>query len=141
MKKFNIKEWQNKYIKTPINEAAAMRVEVEEPFNFQKHKNAANAFEIKADPITIISVDGIVSEEVTELDIQFSNGDQIDYYYKYGASMGGSGDPIQECTIYMYRKKIKIPSNILERIIGSTGTIVGDLGVLYTKYYKANLGY
>ena len=138
MKKFNIKEWQNKYIKTPINEAAAMRVEVEEPFNFQKHKNAANAFEIKANPITIISVDGIVSEEVTELDILFSNKDKVEYYYKYGASMGGSGDPIQECTITLKGKKISIAANILERMIGSTGTIVGDLGLIYSKWYKAN---
>ena len=138
MKKFNIKEWQNKYIKTPINEAAAMRVEVEEPFNFQKHKNAANAFEIKADPITVKSVDGIVSEQVTELDILFSNKDKVEYYYKYGASMGGSGDPIQECTITLKGKKIPIAANILERMIGSTGTIVGDLGLIYSKWYKAN---
>jgi hypothetical protein len=134
MKRFNIKEWQSKH----INEAADMRVEVEEPFNFQKHKNAADAFEIKANPITIISVDGIVSEQVTELDIQFSNGDQIDYYYKYGASMGGSGDPTQECTITLKGKKIPIASNILERMIGSTGTIVGDLGLIYSKWHKAN---
>ena len=134
MKKFNITEWQNKH----LNEAANMRVEVEEPFNFQKHKNAADAFEIKANPITIISVDGIVSEEVTELTIQFSNKDKMDYYYKYGASMGGSGDTTQECTIYMKGKKIPIASNILEKMIGSTGTIVGDLGLIYSKYYKAN---
>ena len=139
MKKFNIKEWQNKYIKTPINEAAAMRVEVEEPFNFQKHKNAANAFEIKANPITIISVDGIVSEQVTELDILFSNKDKVDYLYEYSAGMGGqSATPTAECTIYMKGNKVKVDKYELEQVMGQTGTIVGDLGVLYTKYHKAN---
>jgi hypothetical protein len=134
MKKFNIKEWQTKH----LNEAANMRVEVEEPFNFQKHKNAANAFEIKANPVTIISVDGIVSEEETELTIQFSNKDKLEYYYKYGASMGGSGDPTQECTIYLKGNKVKVDKYELGQVIGQTGTIVGDLGVLYTNYYKAN---
>ena len=137
MKKFNIKEWQSKH----INEAANVgwRVDaVEEPFSNSEEKSAAHMFEIKANPITIISVDGFISEEETELTIQFSNKDKMDYYYKYGASMGGSGDPTQECTIYMKGKKISIASNILEKMIGSTGTIVGDLGTLYTDYYKAN---
>ena len=135
MKKFNIKEWQSKH----LNEAAAMRVEVEEPFNFQKHKNAANAFEIKINPITIISVDGIVSEEVTELTIQFSNKDKMDYFYEYSAGQGSqSARPTQECTIYMRGNKIKVDKYELNNILGSTGTIIGDLGALYIGYYKAN---
>mgnify|MGYP003133032253 CR=1 FL=1 len=136
MKKFNIKEWQTKH----LNEAAKAnwRTDVEEPFSNSEEKSAAHMFEIKANPITIISVDGFISEEETELTIQFSNKDKMDYYYKYGASMGGSGDPNQKCTIYMKGNKIDVDKYELKNILGSTGTIVGDLGTLYTDYYKAN---
>ena len=38
----------------------------------------------------------------------------------------------------MKGNKVKVDKYELEQVMGQTGTIVGDLGVLYTNYYKAN---
>ena len=110
-----------------INEAVAMSLQVEEPFNFQKHKNAANAFEIKADPITVKSVDGIVAEDKTDVLITFSNNDNIGYVYRFD----GFKVTRQKCTATVKGKKKSLAGSAVERVMGQTGTVVGDLCLLY----------
>jgi hypothetical protein len=115
-----------------ISEAARFDVDVEEPFSERDEKKAISKFKIVAQPITILEVEGDIGENETAVEINFSNGDVLQYTY----SARNNRSP--------YKLKIMSGNNGSDLdfsdevgdYLGSTGSVLGDLGLLY-KAFKA----
>jgi hypothetical protein len=115
-------------MESALNEAVKLSLDVEEPFNDKEEKKAAAKYKWvpKASPITISKVEGEISEDMTDVMIQFSNGDEI--YYRWDASARSS-------EIVTYNDdSYKVSDDAMDIIFGSTSTIVGDVSLLYSKF-------
>lgn len=126
---------ESKFIKQ-INEAAKWDVDVNEPYNDKDEKKFISSFKIKFDPITVANVEGQIDEDHTDLRIDFSNGDEI--YLQ----MSFNGQP--SCVItkasYPWGDNSKEDvTKYLERFMGSSGTVTGDLCILYKHYIEGKL--
>jgi len=116
-----------------ISEAAKFDVDVEEPFSERDEKKAISKFKIVAQPITILEVEGEIGEDGTNIEINFSNGDIL--LYKWTQRNGG-GSPYKLKIISGNNGSDLNFSDEVEDYLGSTGSVIGDLGLLY-KAFKA----
>lgn len=121
-----------------INEGKfSFGVNVEEPFEEKREKMMAQSFTIKLDPITIVGASGNISDDITDVTIQFSNGDQLVYFNHSAPNSSGrreltltrSDDPSVE----------KHLDNELDNYMGSTTTVIGDLCLIYRDYIQGKI--
>jgi cytochrome b involved in lipid metabolism len=110
-----------------INESVTWEIEVEDPYSDRDEKKAANSIKIVADPITVVDVSGLISEDEIDAEIQFSNGDMISYDYRFRNNSSGNA------WITINGKEIPV-TKYLDKYMGSTGTVVGDLGLIYKDF-------
>lgn len=111
-----------------VNEAVKLSLDVEEPFSDKEEKKAAAKYKWvpKASPITISKVEGEITEDGTDITIQFSNGDEI--YYRWDASR-------KSAEIVTYNDdSYKVDEDVLDIVFGSTSTVVGDVALVYSKF-------
>ena len=160
MKKFNIKEWQDKYNKKRINEidefdflappesagsaepvqsqlppenTGKFSVDVQEPFDVSKEQSSFDEFkkEFKPiPPITMVEVEGFISDAEIELDIIFSNGDKIFFYYDTDGF-----NFTKEAKITIDGNTTELDHSTIEDYLGSTSSVIGDLGLMYTEEF------
>ena len=118
-----------------INEAASWGVEVEEPFSDKNEKKAQDKFVIKMDPIKVAGSSGFISENESEVNVQLTNGHEL--YYTWTQSMGNSSEmTITNATHEEHTVDIKT----LNDYLGSTGTVVGDMLLIYRNFYFKGRG-
>lgn len=129
-----------KYVKlfeNYLNEAkTSWGVRVSSPYSNKDEKKAAMKFVIN-DPITVVGVSGEIDENDTNLSVQFSNADQVDYTYTYDVM-----EDTKEMTIYEDGRPngYEVPLEIINTYFGSTGTLVGDICLIYRKYMEDVFG-
>jgi len=108
-----------------ISEAASFDVLVNEPFNIKDEKKAQKQFKIEAKPITMVDADGEITEDMTDVTVVFSNGDSASYTWEqnFGNSSNMVISPKDSSEIDV--------TNQIESYLGSTGTVIGDIGLIY----------
>jgi hypothetical protein len=125
------------YVNEPeLNEAAKWDVEVEEPFSKKDEKKAQDKFIIKIDPIKVASSEGIISENESEVNVQLTNGWQLHYSWTQYQMRNSSDMTITNAT----HEEHKVSQKELDDYIGSTGTVIGDMLLIYREYYFRNQG-
>jgi len=108
-----------------INEATTFDVNVQEPFDKKDEQRAQKQFKIDAKPITMVDADGDIGEDTTDVTVVFSNGDTASYTWEQGFGdsntmvISPKGDSDVDIT------------NQIENYLGSTGTVIGDIGLIY----------
>tara|TARA_Y100000389_G_C17457776_1_gene519372 strand:- start:169 stop:804 length:636 start_codon:yes stop_codon:yes gene_type:complete len=115
-------------MESALYEAVKVSLDIEEPFDIKEEKKAATKYKWvpKASPITISKVEGGIFGDVTDVTIQFSNGDEI--YYRWEESKRSS-------EIVTYNDdSYKVSEDVMDIIFGSTSTIVGDVALIYSKF-------
>ncbi len=113
-----------------LNEAASWGVDVQEPFSKRDEQKSQNKFIIKIDPIKVVGSSGIISEDETDVTVQLSNGCQI--HYTYAQNLGYNA----EMTIIgANREEHNVNPKELNDYLGSTGTVVGDMLLVYREFY------
>lgn len=120
-----------------LNEAkTSWGVRVSSPYSNKDEKKAAMKFVIN-DPITVVGVSGEIDENDTNLSVQFSNADQVDYTYTYDVM-----EDTKEMTIYEDGRPngYEVPLEIINTYFGSTGTLVGDICLIYRKWTEEVFG-
>jgi len=119
-----------------LNEAkTSWGVKVSSPYSNKDEKKAAMKFVLN-DPITVVGVSGEIGEDTTQLEIQFSNGDRVVYEYYFDI-----GQDDKDMSIYSgHLGEYEVPLEIINTYFGSTGTLVGDLCLLYRKYMEDVFG-
>lgn len=125
-----------------VNEAITWDVDTNEPHNDKKENAYARSFRIDFDPITVKGVEGQIDEDYTELEIDFSNGDKIylvnDYRNNYKKFPFNKGE--SNCVITKSNDKSEVDVTIYwDRFMGSSGTVTGDLCILYKYYIEGKL--
>jgi hypothetical protein len=112
-----------------LNEAVKFNVEVEEPFVTKNEKKASAQFKIVTQPITIVDVNGEILEDSTDVEISFSNGDKAEFEWlqNFGKSSTMVITPNGGTAVDI--------SNKIDDYLGSTGTVIGDISLMY-KYWK-----
>jgi len=111
-----------------INESAesvneSWRVDVIGDLSNEKEEIAEiRGFKVVLEPVTVVNTTGIISEDKTDLTIDFSNGDRL--IYKVG--FGGYG----KATLHKSDESYDV-SDRLPKYVGSTGTVTGDLLIMY----------
>jgi hypothetical protein len=111
-----------------LYEAASWGVDVSSPYSERDEKASMKKFKITVDPIVIVGVSGQIDEDHTEISIQFSNGYEIHYSYD------AMGDEAIITKSDDNSVNIDI-SKHLDSYYGSTGTVVGDIALMYHHYY------
>jgi hypothetical protein len=107
-------------------------VDTNEPYNGKDEKKYATSFKISLDPITVTNVVGQIDEDYTDLGIDFSNGDKIYLQMSFNGQ--------SSCIITKASDKSKEDvTKYLERFMGSSGTVTGDLCILYKYYIEGKL--
>ena len=108
-----------------LNEAASFDVLVNEPFDIKDEKKAQKQFKIDAKPITMVDADGEITEDMTDVTVVFSNGDSASYTWEqnFGNSSNMVISPKGSSDIDV--------TNQIENYLGSTGTVIGDIGLIY----------
>jgi hypothetical protein len=107
-------------------------VDTNEPYNDKDEKKYATSFKISFDPITVTNVVGQIDEDYTDLGIDFSNGDKIYLQMSFNGQ--------SSCIITKASDKSKEDvTKYLERFMGSSGTVTGDLCILYKYYIEGKL--
>jgi len=116
-----------------LDESTSIDISVENPYDPKKEKAAANKFKYTSTPVTIDSVFGDIGDTETELDFKASNGDLIHYEF-----LGGSKWLL---TIKSYERDYtaKIRTDVIEDYLGSTGTVIGDLLLLYNEFLDGQM--
>ena len=109
-----------------LNEAIKWEVDVIEPYSEKDEKKAAS-FKIVLDPITIKEVTGQIDDDYTELNIEYSNGDELYYENSF------NGQTSIELTKGVDKTQVDL-TKYFDRYAGSTGTVVGDVSILYRDY-------
>ena len=109
-----------------LNEAIKWEVDVIEPYSEKDEKKAAS-FKIVLDPITIKEVTGQIDDDYTELNIEYSNGDELYYENSF------NGQTSIELTKGVDKTQVDL-TKYFDRYAGSTGTVVGDMSILYRDY-------
>lgn len=119
-----------------LNEAkTSWGVKVSSPYSNKDEKKAAMKFVLN-DPITVVDVSGEIGDVTTNLEIQFSNGDRVVYEYYFDI-----GQDDKDMSIYSgHLGEYEVPLEIINTYFGSTGTLVGDLCLLYKKYMEDVFG-
>tara|TARA_R110001592_G_scaffold120545_3_gene325002 strand:- start:80805 stop:81203 length:399 start_codon:yes stop_codon:yes gene_type:complete len=122
-----------------LNEAkTSWGVRVSSPYSNKDEKKAAMKFVIN-EPITVVGVSGEIDENNTDLTVQYSNADQVNYTYTYDVM-----EDIKELTIYESGNYpyngYDVPLEIINTYFGSTGTLVGDICLIYRKYMEDVFG-
>jgi len=119
-----------------LNEAkTSWGVKVSSPYSNKDEKKAAMKFVLN-DPITVVDVSGEIGEDTTQLEIYFSNGDRVVYEYYFDI-----GQDNKDMSIYTsHLGEYEVPLEIINTYFGSTGTLVGDLCLLYRKYMEDVFG-
>ena len=119
-----------------LNEAkTSWGVKVSSPYSNKDEKKAAMKFVLN-DPITVVDVSGEIGDVTTNLEIQFSNGDRVVYEYYFDI-----GQDDKDMSIYSgHLGEYEVPLEIINTYFGSTGTLVGDLCLLYRKYMEDVFG-
>jgi len=119
-----------KLFESYLTEAAKWDVNTNDPYNERNEKKFASTFKIKFNPITVKDVAGQIDEDYTDLTITFSNDDSIYLQYSFNGQ--------ENCRITKAHDNSKIDvTKYLDKFIGSSGTVTGDLCILY-KYYIEN---
>ena len=129
------------YVNEPeLNEAAKWDVEVEEPFSNKDEKKAQDKFVIKMDPIKVAYSSGIISENESEVSVSLTNGHEL--YYIWDQPIGNMKNiPSAEMTITnATHEEHKVSQKELDDYLGSTGTVVGDMLLIYREFYFRNQG-
>ena len=110
-----------------LNEAISFNADVQEPFEIKDEKKAQKQFKIIAEPITMVSVDGDIDEGMADVTIFFSNRDSISRVWEQ--------TPVKANTnsiVISPRDSSDIDVTLhTDKYVGSTGTVVGDLGLIY----------
>lgn len=118
-----------------VNESTSFNVEVnaDEPYDINKEKSAASKFKFNSTPVTIDSVLGDIGDSRTELFIKSSNGDLIRYEFIDGKKW--------LLTIKSYDRDYiaHVKTDVIQDYLGSTGTIVGDILLLYNDFLDGNM--
>lgn len=107
----------------------SMGLQVEEPYDEKMEHSALSKFKIDVKPITVTDCDGNISESLTDVWIVFSNGDKLEYSYRW--NKGYSAKIIK----YGNQKNIIDVSEYVEDYLGSTQTLMGDICLLYKDFY------
>jgi len=116
-----------KSLKSYINEAATVKFDLDviAPFDAASEKNAQRKFKITTE-ITMSEVTGTISDSETDVTVTFSNGDMIEYTADRNVTMS-----IETAV----GETVKL-DNKADDYMGSTGSVVGDLALVY-KDWKA----
>lgn len=109
-----------------LTESVKWDVDVQEPYSEKDEKNAAS-FKIVLNPITIKEVIGQIDEDYTDLNIEYSNGDELYYQYSF------NGQASIKLTKGVNKNQVDL-TKYFDRYTGSTGTVVGDMSILYRDY-------
>ena len=119
-----------------VNEKAKWDVEVEEPFSDKSEKGAQHKFIFRFPSISIASSEGHISEWDTYVKITFSNYDTIEYTYEGDSN----SKPSVKCVIqYDGNNTYQLNEDRIGDYIGSTGTVIGDLGLIYSNFKEGKL--
>ena len=118
-----------------LNEAGSWGVEVQEPFSDKGEKAAMGKFKFVQPAITIVGASGTISEDNIDVSVQFSNNDQVDYSW---TQSNGQNDP-SEMSITDDQTNVDIDQRNLDEYLGSTGTVVGDMALMYRDYKLGKL--
>ena len=116
-----------------LNEAATFDVNVQEPFNKKDEQRAQNKFKIDAKPITMVDADGDILEDTTDVTVVFSNGDSVSYTWEqnFGNSNNMVISPKGASDIDITRH--------VDDYLGSTGTVIGDIGLIYKDWKQGKI--
>jgi hypothetical protein len=117
-----------------INEAARFDIDVEKPFEIKDEKKAVKQFKIVTQPVTILEVEGEILEDSTDIEINFSNGDIL--LYKWTQRNGNSPYDLDVLIGGRNGNSVNL-SKHMDDYAGSTGSVIGDLGLIY-KDFKLN---
>lgn len=121
-----------------INEAKTnFGVTVEEPFDKKREEMMAIGFKLKLDPVTVVGVTGTISDDITDVTIQFSNGYQLVYSNHLAPNSRGRRElTLTKSDNSGYEKHL---DNEIDLYMGSTGTVIGDLCLIYRDYIQGKL--
>ena len=114
--------------KNPLNEK--WNVDVEEPFSDKKEKGAQVRYAFKFAPIKMIDAEGFIQEDETEVMLTFSNGDKLEYLYTYSPTRPEKSISIRTGN----GSGFGLTQTQIENYMGNAGTIIGDLGNVYTDF-------
>jgi len=116
-----------------LNEAATFDVNVQEPFDIKDEKKALKQFKIDAKPITMVDADGDILEDTTDVTVVFSNGDSASYTWEqnFGNSSNMVISPKGASDIDITRH--------VDAYLGSTGTVIGDIGLIYKDWKQGKI--
>ena len=98
----------------------------------EKDEKKAASFKIVFDPITIKKVIGQIDDDYTDLNIEFSNGDELYYQYSF------NGQTSIRLTKSIDKSKVDL-TRYFDRYAGSTGTVVGDMAIIYKDYVTGKI--
>jgi len=113
-----------------INEGMSWGAEVAEPFDANQEKKVASKFAIKMDPITVVGVSGDIQDDNVDIHIQFSNGEYIESDYQNGVDIYNA----EQQNMFSNRDQ-----GVVAGYWGSTGTVVGDLCLIYRDWKLGKL--
>lgn len=121
-----------------INEARTnFDVTVEEPFDKKREEMMAMGYKLKIDPITITGVTGTISDDITDVTIQFSNGDQLGYFNHSAPSSRGQRElTLTKSDNSGFEKHL---DNELDLYLGSSTSVIGDLCLIYRDYIQGKI--
>jgi len=123
-----------------LNEAkTSWGVKVSSPYSNKDEKKAAMKFVLN-DPITVVGVSGLIGDDYTDLSVQFSNADQVDYTYTYDVMEDTKEMTIQYNNDFRNNSSYEVPLEIINTYFGSTGTLVGDICLIYRKWTEGVFG-
>jgi hypothetical protein len=116
-----------------LTEGLTFDVNVQEPFDKKDEQKAQKQFKIEAKPITMIEVDGDITEDSTDIAVVFSNGDSAVYTYQQRNSNSGTMviSPKDASDINV--------TNQIDSYFGSTGTVIGDIGLIYKDWKQGKI--
>jgi hypothetical protein len=108
----------------PLNETMWL-ADVIEPFDARDEKSFASGFKVVYEPITVQSVTGLIDEDKTDVTIIMSNGDIITYKAGFSADSGVVSMDVDGVQVSDKSARFN------DYYVGSTGTLVGDLLIMY----------
>jgi hypothetical protein len=111
-----------------INESI-WEVDVSQPFNKRMEQSSVSKFKIPQDPIKVSEIKGQIEEDYTDFEIWMTNGDHIQYVYRFGGE--------RSLNVHLTDEGLS-PNNRsfdaskhLDKYDGSTNTVTGDILLIY----------
>ena len=130
MEKFNLKKY---LAESKLLKEGKFSVDVQSPYNAATEQSLFDEFIIETNPISMVEVDGIITDDKQDITIKFSNGDSIEYYYK--SDGGFEAETTTELKITVDGKTTELGEDFVEDYIGSSGgSVIGDLGIMYKAF-------